>query len=621
MRMALLFLFIVPAVASAQPREAAELFPPNTVAYAELRDPAAIANAIAAIVKGSPFEDGLKLLHDRRDANKDPRLVAGSSGLAWAAIGSSPELLSEARKLRGVAVGFLGLTAKYEPKLAACVLTGESAVASLLARTYLANEATLRRVAVVDGVPVYQSRALPVPSIDPNTGKPLPIVPKPATEGPCEPTYAYVPGLFVVASNLEALTELLTRYRGTARDSLATSADFIEFATRRGAGLNGFVRSVEFVRVCDVARKSKRELIDPAILAHLKLVLNPRAIPVLTLHSAVRPEGVSIAIEADRDAKQASPLLDLLAGSLPAESRRVVPANAAGAIAFGLPAKPKRVAAILAFADALAKAEGEVGMTPSEWLAAVEKSSGQSFGAKYWSDVRALSFVFLPDAELPKRVEPLPLLVLHLEPGASQEEWESAIPSWFSTVDGTGRPVAPSIETIRGVKVRSLAHAGAAVHYARRDAAWVFGLDRKQVAECCAANEPAMPTTDAVAGIARWFGLVRYETLRKPLQRLGTPASPFAVDFGGAFLPPGLIDPYSAGPNGLWSASEFQALLGPLPPVAVRAGIAGPRLSIELRWDFGPAGARDFLVKAIPILEKLGAADATNGPRPFLFDR
>jgi hypothetical protein len=619
--MALLFLFVIPAAASAQPREAAELFPPSTVAFAELHDPAAVADAVARVVKGSPFEDGLKLQHDRRDANNDPRLVAGSYGLAWAAMGTSPELLSEVRKIRGVAVGFLGLTAKNDPKLAACVLTGESTAAALLARAYLANEAALRRVAVVDGVPIYQSRAKAAPAIDPNTGKPLPMQPKPATEGPCEPTFAYVPGLFVVASNSEAVADLLARYRGTIRDSLAASPDFIAFAARREAGLNGFVRTAEFVRVCDVARKAKKELIDPAILAHFKLVVNPRAIPVLALRGSLRQEGLSIALEADRDAKTASPLLDLIGGAVPVEARRVVPPNAAGAIAIGLPAKPKRVAALLTFADALAKAEGEVGMTPSEWLAVAEKSTGRSFGAEYLSDVQAISFVFLPDAELPKRVEPLPLLVLHVEPGASPEEWELAIPHGFAAIEGADRPVAPSSETIRGVKVRSLAHSGAAVHYARREASWVFGLDRKQVADCCASNGSALTTTDAFDAIARWPGLVRYESLLKRLQRLGAPASPIALDFGGAFLPPGLLDPQSVGAIGPWSAGEIQSLFGPWPPVAVRSARAGSRLSLEFRWDFGPAGARDFLTKTIPILEKLGAADANAGSRPFLFDR
>ena len=41
MRTALFILLVLPSLAPAQPREAAELFPPSTIAYAELRDPAA----------------------------------------------------------------------------------------------------------------------------------------------------------------------------------------------------------------------------------------------------------------------------------------------------------------------------------------------------------------------------------------------------------------------------------------------------------------------------------------------------------------------------------------------------------------------------------------------------
>ena len=123
MRMALVIFVMLPSLASAQPREAAELFPPSTVAFAELREPAAVADTLAAIVKGTPFDDGLKLLHDRKDANKDSRLFHGSPGLSWATVFASPEMLAEVRKFRGAAVGFLGLTKDNEPKIAACLLT------------------------------------------------------------------------------------------------------------------------------------------------------------------------------------------------------------------------------------------------------------------------------------------------------------------------------------------------------------------------------------------------------------------------------------------------------------------------------------------------------------------
>ncbi len=637
MRMALVVLLVFPALASAQPRGAAELFPPSTVAFAELRDPAKIADTLAALVKGTPFDDGLKLLHDRKDANKDSRLFHGSPGLSWATVLASPEMLAEVRKFRGAAVGFLGLTKDHEPKIAFCAQLGESTAAALLVKVYLANEATFRRVDTLDGIPVFQSRGAPSIGFDPNTGKPLPFEPKPATEGPCEPTFAYVPGLFIVASNKEAIADILARYRGKAKESLATQADFAPFAAGRQPGINGFVRLAEFVKVCDAAKKAKKDAIDASLLAYLKLGMNPKAVPVLTAHAAIRPDGFAITLDAHRDAAQPSALLDLFDGTLPAEAVRVCPANAAGAISIAFPAKPKRAAALVNLTDALAKAEGVVGKLPGEWLADAEKTSGLNLRERYLADIRAASLIFAPKQELARNLEPWPMLALHLEPGANAAEWEADLPKWFAAVEGSGKPIPPSSETILGVKVWTLPHAGAAVHYARADSTWVFGQDRKWVAACCAAAKgpalaaeltkhgaklPEDSTTAFAAGLPN--GLMQFTTVQRQFHRLGGTQSPQGFDFnmllGGALLPPGILDPQPAG-GGPFTAEELTKLFGPLPPFTASAARKADRLSLELRWDFGPAGAKGFVAKLIPILEKIGTGEPNPSGRNFLFDR
>ncbi len=615
MKTAFLLLLLFPALAAAQPRDVAELFPPGTVAYAELREPAAIADALAAIVKGSAFDDGLKLLHDRRDAAKDPRFAGGSSALAGAALLASPEFLAEVRKVRGAAVGFFGLTAGGEPKIAACVLTGESVAAGLYARAFLANEATFRRVAVVDGVAILQSRALPAQAYDPNTGKPVPFEPKPATEGPCEPTYAYVDGLFVVASNKDAIAELLARRKG-AKDSLATAPGF---PAKRPAGVHAFVRTVELVRLADAARKANKEILPPEWLAYLKLAGNPRAAPFVSVHGSLDSKGLKWTVEIVRDPKHASPFLDLFEGAAPADATSVVPAGAAGGISFGLPAKDRRAAAMLAFADAILKAEGHPGRSASEWVEEWETKSKLPLRAKYLPEVRGLSLISLPKPELPPRVEPLPLVALHLESTAA--DWTDVIPKLLSAVDGLASPAQPSSETIRGHKVWTSAMAGTPLHYARRESTWVFGLDRKQVAECCAANEPSPPTTDLAVGSLRWPGLVKFETLRKLAGRVEQRSrgqNQFDIPFGGGLLPFGLLDPQAGGEL---TAEEFKTLYGSLPPFALRANRAGDRLALELRWDFDRDGAKGFLAKLVPILERIGTASSNDGLRFSPFDR
>ncbi|MBX3401610.1 MAG: hypothetical protein KF873_23010 [Gemmataceae bacterium] len=616
MRYALLGLFLVPSLAVAQPRDVAALFPTSTVAYAELRDPASIADGLAAIVKGSPFEDGLNLLHNRKDAAKELRLVGGSTALAGAALLASPEFLGEFRKIRGAAIGFFGLTAGGEPKIAACVLTGDSLAAALYARSHLANEPTLRRVAVVDGVPIFQSRALPAQAFDPNTGKPVPFEPKPATEGPCEPTYAYTARLFIVASNKEAIADVIAHNRGTVKESLATSNDF---AAQRTAGIHAFVRTVELVAFADAARKANKEILPAELVAALKLVLNPRSIPKATAHATLGPAGLRWTIDLHRDPKQPSPMLDLVGSAVPAEALRTNPTGAAGGFSIGLPAKDRRVAAILAFVDALLKTDGNVGRTATEWVEEWEARSKLPLRAKLLPEVRGLSLILIPKPDLPPRVEPLPLVAIQLEAGAS--DWESAIPKFLAAVDGRDPSAKPSSETIGNVKVLTASLAGMPQHFARRENSWIFGLDRKQVAACCSGGGPIPALADHAVGAIRWPGLVQYETSRKLAGRLehrSRGSNPFDVPFGGGLLPLGLLDPQNGGEM---TAEEFQSLYGAFPPLTLRANHTANRFSVELRWDFDRDGANGFLTKLVPILERIGTAPSNEGLRFSPFDR
>lgn len=616
MRYALLGLLLVPSLAVAQPRDVAALFPPSTVAYAELRDPASIADGLAAIVKGSPFEDGLKLLHDRKDAAKELRLVGGSTALAGAALLASPEFLSEFRRIRGAAIGFFGLTAGGEPKIAACVLTGDSLAAALYARSHLANESTLRRVAVVDGVPIFQSRALPAQAFDPNTGKPVPFEPKAATEGPCEPTYAYTSGLFIVASNKEAIADVLARNRGIARDSLATS---IDFPAQRPAGIHAFVRMIELVRLADMAKKRHKEILPAELVAVLKLVLNPRSVPIMTSQGTLGLTGLRWTIDLQLDAEQTSPLLDLLASAVPAEAARSIPAIAAGHFSVGLAPPERRAAVLLAFVNALLSAHGNVGRTATEWIEQWEARSKLPLRAKLLPEVRGLSLILIPKPELPPRIEPLPLAALHLEAGAS--DWESAIPKFLAAVDGRDPSAKPSSETIGNVKVWTASLAGTPLHFARRENTWIFGLDRKQLAECCSGGGPIPALADLAVGAIRWPGLVQYETPRKLAGRLehrSRGSNPFDAPFGGGLLPLGLLDPQTGGEM---TAEEFQSLYGAFPPLALRANRTGNRVSVELRWDFERDRANGFLTKLVPILERIGTTPSNEGLRFSPFDR
>lgn len=627
MRIAMALILLCPALVPAQlvpaqSRDIAELFPSSTIAYAELRDPGALASALDSLVKGTPLEDGLKTLHDRRDANKDPRLFAGSPGLSMAVVAASPEMRSELRKIRGVAAGLIGLTPACEPKIAACILTGDSAV-GLLARAYLANEATFRRIATIEGVGVYQSRAIPTAAYDLNTGKPLPFQPASATEGPCEPTFAYVPGIFIVASNTQAIHDILKRYLGQARDNLTSSPEFANFVrSRRPEGLSGYVRTDAWLQACEQSKKANKNLIDPTTLAYLKLVVNLKSIPLITGHINLRSDGVVVQLAGVGNSSMNSPWSHLLSGAIRADGFRLPTGEIAGHLTIALPERQKRTAAILAFVNAVLKAEGDVGQSADEWITELEQSTKRPLREQYLSGIRTLTLIVPTHPQLPKGVVPRPIVALQLEPDSRQTEWEQMIPPLFARILELNQVPQASSETIDGVKIWSLPLTYGALHYGSSGNRWVFGQDRKLVARCCippdvsvvgdaiAKSEPETITT--AFGTIQWSGIVESTAFAR-LVPMGFQSLPGPIPFGGGFLPPGLLDPSPE--NSASSIKELKAMFQSLPPIVVVMRRRNEEQTLELRWEFGTLGPKGVMEKLIPILERFPGTDANQPHR------
>jgi hypothetical protein len=593
------------------------LFPAGTLAYAELRDPATVADTLAAMVKGTSLEDGLKLLHDRRDSNKEPRLFHGQPGLSLTTTITSPEFLAEFRKLHGAAVGLTGFTKDHEPKVAAVVLLGDASAAALLVRAYLANEATFRRVDTLDGVPVFQSRAAPVVTFDQNTGKQIVPEPAKATEGPLEPTFAFAPGLFVVGSNKEAVADVLARHRKAATDSLAAAATFCEVT--RMPGVNFFVRLPAFVKAADAAKKAKKDVIDPARLAFLRLAVNPNAVPTVFGHFSLRPDGIGLTVEASRDPKFDSPLVDLLDGRVAEMAPRTWPTDVATAVTLGLPSRPKRAATVTRFADALAKANGEVGKLPSDTLADIEQRTRLPIRENLLASVEGVSVLLPPKQELPAKVEPLPLVALHLESEQAATELLRVLPNLLSAPTGADTPASPTSETVNGTKVLSVRPTNCTVHYAQAESTLILGLDRKWVAACGTAtrgkNLSALRAAgpDAAFAVGVPLGLAMYDRWPVLFPSVGG-NSPLSVIDGGLGFGPTQQQP-------LFTEKELTAAFGPMPPLVGRVTKTPERLTAEVRIDFGPAGAKPMIERLIPVIEKLGAGDFNPYGRGYLTDR
>ncbi|WP_149112563.1 hypothetical protein [Limnoglobus roseus] len=612
-------------IADAQPRKPAELFPPATLAYAEIDDPAALADAVAAMVKGSALEDGLKLIHDRRDANKDPRLFNGQPALSFLATVTSPEFFAEFRKFRGAAVGWTGFTKSYEPKFVGVVLFGDSTAAGLIAKTFLANEATFRRVDTLDGVPIFQSRASPSVTYDPNSGKPIVPEPAKATEGPQELTYAYLPGLFVIGSNKEAVADVLARHREKPLESFATSEGYKSLTDLRKPGVTFCVRLRELVTVADKAKKSNKDVLDPTLLAYLKLVLSGTAAPTLAGQFTVGAEGLALTITITRDATRPSPLLDMLDGGLAPTVLDVCPSDLAAVCTLALP-KVQRASACLRLADAVAQADGEVGKLPSDWLAEFEQKTKRPIRDQLLSSVRAISLLLPPKQELPPKVEVIPLIALHFESEANAEDAAAAIPALIAALRDAV-PSRPSTETVSGVKVSSVADVGGPLHFARSQTTIILGRDRNRVAVCSAGTGKNLATEFAGrkvlvpdASTAAYAAILPLGMALSDQWGNGKLLNRFVPRSSGPELLIDNLPPNVLNQQPLYTDQELAAAFGPLPPLTGRVTKLEGKVALEVRLDFRSTSVQKVIDAMIPVVEKWGtAASPANGR--FYLDR
>jgi hypothetical protein len=196
---------------AAPPADLADLFPPGTLAYAEVVNPAELAPELAAVFKGTAMEDSIPFIHRMKDSSKSLLELNGKRHVAILGLLTSPEMLAEFKKVR-VAVALTGFTDNGDPDFAIVVLTHDSPAAGVAARAFVTLTPGLRKVAEVAKVPVFQYRSANI-STD-NNGIPIIQKDKPLTDGPSEPTFAYTPGLFVLGSNKTAIGHAIRRFTG-----------------------------------------------------------------------------------------------------------------------------------------------------------------------------------------------------------------------------------------------------------------------------------------------------------------------------------------------------------------------------------------------------------------------
>jgi hypothetical protein len=581
--------------AAADVADPAEVFPPTTLAYAEVTNVGEFGPQLAAAVKGTPLEDVAKYVHDRKDKTKDMRDFLGKPEVALLGLFCSPEMLAEAKRFKGVAVAVTGFNDRGEPEVVFAVLTGDSPAAGVAARALLTMSPSLRRVGDAAGVPVYQYRE---PSIRYNNiGQPELANDKPPTDGPHEATFAYTPGLFLAGTSKATLADVIGRFLGkaTAPGSLAGTPAFKSAAAlHRKPGVFFYANAAEYCAKSDAANKARGDATDPDLLAWFKLTANPKAVKTLAGSVRFRDGAIVVTVGGAVEPAEKSPLVALFSGSgAKVEWLNHAPRPAVVAVTVPFPEKD-RAAAVIGFLDAMAKSTGEVGRLPGEAVKELEKKYKVALaGSGLIARTRAATVVWPAKQELPKGAKPLPVLVLHAEDGAAADGWLAFFPQLVGDLSKVNPLPEPASQAIGGVTVFSLPGTGVpwngALHYARKGDTVAVGLDRKLVAAALSADpaasvtggKPFPPPGDGAVA----FGALSLGQLLKAVVT-AEPKGPTPSVGQPGFIQPGFPgrgpQPDQMREDETKALDEFVKALDALPPAVFVVRRTGKELLVEL---------------------------------------
>jgi hypothetical protein len=298
----------------------------------------------------------------------------------------------------------------------------------------------------------------------------------------------------------------------------------------------------------------------------------------------------------------ASPLGDVLTGGAVSAGNLAVAGRPTWAVTLALPPVERRGSALLALADAVAKANGALGRLPSDVAAdaAVPKP------AELLRSAKAVTVFAPPKQDLPKGATPVPMLAVHTESEADAVTWGHSLPHLAALLTGETTALPTSSATVGGVRVATLSGknlpGGAPLHHAR-GASWVvIGQDRKLVAEAAAAKVAASDGAALGVGSVSVFPLFKHllpaPPAKKPDPRTeGQPVpEPWAV--------------------GLVRASE------PLPPI----GATVARTKDVIRIEFTVADPKAALTASVGklldwVAKRPPDPNAGQGPRFLYLDK
>lgn len=634
---ALGFALMLAPGARAQFKDPAALFPADTCVYAEISKPADLADVLAVWAKKTSFADPLSRTHDAVEKEPDPRQAGVSRIVGVAGMLASPEMFAELKRFHGVGFGFTGFSKDHQPEFAVAVLLGDSSLAGLAVRAFLTGKGSVRRVATVEGVTIFQHRGHVGPVMDGN-GQPFPpddeanpLRGHKPTAGTGEPTYAYTPGLFVVGSSADAVGSVLKRFAGKDKSaSLAESELFKKSNADRGKGVFLYAVPPELGSKLDAEKKAGGKSVPTHFAALLRFVVNAKAMPVVTGNILFKPDSVGLVVSAQVDASGESPLLNLFTGgSVTADGFRFAGKDSAAVFTLALPPEAERGKAVIRLLDAIAKANGSLGKLPGEALKDADR--------ELFAGLSAVTVFTPPKQELPAGGLPFPTLVLHCDTEAAAAKWVASAAKLAQIATGAESPPTPSSETVGTVKVVSVACDGfpwkAPIHAAKAGAAVVVGLDRKLVAAAALSTSGLKPPdfdgpsvglgVIRLAAYPKVFAPVGHAIVRSLLPAPNPNGGGIMMDDfipqpkGGAFAPPPL--PLEEGDEKHPAWAKLKKSADALPPLALRLARTGTTVRFEA-WQRGLDTHLGPLVDGFAAWLEKAIGGAVNGGPPQVID-
>ena len=522
---------LAPGALAAAPADPAELFPADSPLFIEVRRPGDIARELEALFQGTVLEDVLPAVNKTRDKQKDqPYVDTYQLGLLGTVLG--PELLAEAKRFEGLALGVTGFTKAHEPERAAVLLTGDSHLPGMLMRLQLASRGDLRKVATVEGVDLYQEIS------NPNGFDNGPIF-FPGGAGivqanmtPNGQVYAYAPGRLFFGSTKEAVSALVGRWKGKEKGgSLLSSPAFVEARElRQSAAVFLFADPKVLASQADARRTARDRDIDSVGWAALKQAINLDGVRSLAVGFAPNKEAYTAELQIRLDGSKPAPLLDLLSSTKLALPVPALAAKDAGlVVALALPQGAGGGERVLHLADAIAKASGTLGITPTEAVQELEEQAKVRVTADILAKVRGVSLLLPPARDWPTDGLPWPALVFQTEDAQAVATAETTVPLLLKLLGV--ELVEPTTELVGDQKVRSIAVNGppglAAIHYGSRGKSFAIGADRSLVAAALASPDKLAPLVEAAAQDACAVMVCPWGPLLPPLY--GVSAKPSAV--------------------------------------------------------------------------------------------